>query len=93
MFIERFAAHFEHLPVGQHDLQTQHVLRAEPYLSQWLPPASMAITLPIVVTLVMAGSGPNCLPERTQDLIELRMDDARLNADTGLGRSRNSRRM
>ncbi len=36
--------------------------RAEPYFSQWLPPASMASTLPIVVTDDIAGSGPNCRP-------------------------------
>ena len=41
--------------------------RAEPYFSQWLPPASIAITLPIVVTLAHGRVGAELPALRPQD--------------------------
>ena len=55
--------------------------RIEPYFSQRLPAASMAIMLPMVVTLLVAGSGPNKRPELAELIVEALMHHARLHAN------------
>ena len=57
---------FPYRSVGQHDLQTLDMPRAEPVLQPWLPEASIATTLPIVVTRLIAGSGPNSSAARRE---------------------------
>ena len=61
--IDRFLAYFHHGAIGQHDLQTLDVSAGRTVFQPVTARGVQAMTLPIVVTLLLAGSGPNTRPK------------------------------